>query len=246
MFGVEFLGHFPGFDFGPTLGLVEQYNLRLSHGFARTTSPRLWLPATTLLSESDLALHMVQERMDALTGVVGGASPITSFGVAEGQLDGPEDLIWSMFVANMQARNLGRGEVAQGELFINPQVSYVEEEGVQEDFDGCLSLPGLMFYVRRWMTIDISALGRPPSRETGSVAFIIQHEHDHDCYGMLCVHRRVPETPSFFVPPELRPLFVSQYIKTGRWMEWPYQLPGESWLDAMAFLDAFRGPYTQN
>ena len=246
MFDIEFLGYFPGFDFGPTQGLVEQYVLRTSHGFARTTSPRLFLPATTFLSESDLALGAVQARMDALTGVVGGTSPITSFGVAEGQLDGPEDLIWSMFVANTQAQNLGRGEVAPGELFINPQVSYVEEEGVQENFDSCLSFPGLMFYVRRWMTIDISALGRPASRETGAVAFIIQHEHDHDCYGMPCMHRRVPGTPAFLVPPELRPLFVTEYIHTGRWMEWPYQLPGESWQDAMAFLDAFCEPYMQN
>lgn len=244
MFDIEFLGHFPGFDFGSTPGLVEQYLLRTSHGFARTTSPRLFLPADPV-SEADLVLHSLQGRMDMLDGFVGGSSPIKSLGVADSQLDDPDGFIRSMFVANMQAGNLHKSSVAPGELFVNPGVSYVEAFGTQEDADGCLSFSGLVLLARRWRVIDIWGLGRTVSREVDTVAFILQHEWDH-LFGIPCMQRRVPGTPIFFVPPEVRTLFFEQFFYTGRMMEWPYQLPGDSWLEAMAFLDMFCEPYRQN
>ena len=66
-------------------------------------------------------------------------------------------------------------------VFVNPAV--VEEEGVQSEEEGCLSVPGFAAKVRRPSRLVVRGLdgdGEPHEVEgTGLLARVLQHELDH-------------------------------------------------------------------
>ncbi len=67
-------------------------------------------------------------------------------------------------------------------VLVNPQVEALGPE-VEEDWEGCLSVPGLRGVVPRWVRIryrGFDAFGQPIDREAeGFHARVVQHECDH-------------------------------------------------------------------
>lgn len=68
-------------------------------------------------------------------------------------------------------------------VVINPKIDYVEEEGMKNSTEGCLSIPGKSLRVKRYKKIHISYFdrsGKYISKEmSGFGAVIAQHEYDH-------------------------------------------------------------------
>ncbi len=66
-------------------------------------------------------------------------------------------------------------------VFINPEI--LEREGVQVDFEGCLSVPGKSGKVARAMKVKVRALDENMEEfeleAEGLMARCIQHENDH-------------------------------------------------------------------
>lgn len=67
-------------------------------------------------------------------------------------------------------------------VLINPVITPLGDEE-EEDWEGCLSVPGMRGVVPRWRRIryqGVDALGRPIDREAeGFHARVVQHECDH-------------------------------------------------------------------
>ena len=67
-------------------------------------------------------------------------------------------------------------------ILINPRITPIGDEE-EEDWEGCLSVPGLRAVVPRWRRIRYSGFdekGRPIEREVeGFHARVVQHECDH-------------------------------------------------------------------
>jgi peptide deformylase len=65
--------------------------------------------------------------------------------------------------------------------FINPRI--ISKSGTQTDQEGCLSVPGLGAFVKRYNKVEVEALdieGKKFKLETeGLMARIVQHELDH-------------------------------------------------------------------
>lgn len=235
-FDVPFLALIPGFNFGPTAELCGKYKKHVLHGLARATAPHLYVPARDETPE--LWIPSVYEGAATLDGFVGrDSSPIPALGMAYAQLDRASEVNWRIFVANMDANDLSMASVAPGETFYDPRLVPVESQGVRGTIDLCLSVPGLASWVEYWQTVIVSAINRPESREVDDVAAILQHENNH-LNGWLCIQMRVPGTPVYFVPPELKALFF-QYVDAGRLAEWPYQILGDDWYGVLEFLDVY-------
>jgi peptide deformylase len=71
-------------------------------------------------------------------------------------------------------------------IYVNPSITH---EGIKKSgYEGCLSIPGRQFSVRRYETVNVSAWdakGRPFNVScSGFVARVISHEFDH-CLGRL-------------------------------------------------------------
>ncbi|AFZ37957.1 Peptide deformylase [Stanieria cyanosphaera PCC 7437] len=70
----------------------------------------------------------------------------------------------------------------QPTVMINPQIIAYSEEKVQ-DWEGCLSIPGLRGLIRRYQTIEVEYYNREGQKQrqilTDFVARIFQHELDH-------------------------------------------------------------------
>ena len=68
------------------------------------------------------------------------------------------------------------------EAIINPSIEYHWEE-ILDDWEWCLSIPGIRAKVPRWKDIDIHYLDRhgvsQRTRLTDFIARIFQHEYDH-------------------------------------------------------------------
>ena len=107
-------------------------------------------------------------------------------GLAANQVDLP----YRLFVANPE----GRAEAKETEgVFINPVLS--GGRGLEEDEEGCLSIPGIRAPVTRNATIKIQAYDLDGNEITGEVddlmARIVQHETDH-LDGTLFIDRLGP------------------------------------------------------
>ena len=67
-------------------------------------------------------------------------------------------------------------------VLVNPRITPLSEE-MEDDWEGCLSIPDLRGRVPRSREVQIRALGtegqRVEFRATGFHARVIQHEHDH-------------------------------------------------------------------
>jgi peptide deformylase len=64
--------------------------------------------------------------------------------------------------------------VQWGEIFVNPDVIYMTQEGKNWAPESCLSLPGQTFMVERYNVIRVDG-----KVYTGLHARVIQHEQDH-------------------------------------------------------------------
>jgi len=107
-------------------------------------------------------------------------------GLAANQVDLP----YRLFVANPE----GTAEAKETEgVFINPVLS--GGRGLEEDEEGCLSIPGIRAPVTRNATIKIQAYDLDGNEITGEVddlmARIVQHETDH-LDGTLFIDRLGP------------------------------------------------------
>ena len=67
-------------------------------------------------------------------------------------------------------------------ILINPQI-VAHSDNLEDDWEGCLSIPELRGQVPRWRTVDVSALDRAGKeiqlKAEGFFARILQHELDH-------------------------------------------------------------------
>lgn len=72
---------------------------------------------------------------------------------------------------------------SQPKVFINPEVTVLDQETLREYDEGCLSVPGFYETVKRPEKVRVDAIGRdgqPFSLEPdGLLAVCIQHELDH-------------------------------------------------------------------
>lgn len=89
-----------------------------------------------------------------------------------------------------------KGDKGIKETFINAKIIHSSEEA-WEDYEGCLSIPGLSQKVKRPWEITIEYLDRNFLKHTktfkGMTARIIQHEYDHT-QGVLYINRLKPLT----------------------------------------------------
>lgn len=76
----------------------------------------------------------------------------------------------------------------KAEAIINPKVEYLESAGTKSSTEGCLSIPGKQFKVKRYKKLNMSYTNRHGEFKTeqakGFRAIVIQHEYDH-LNGML-------------------------------------------------------------
>jgi len=92
-----------------------------------------------------------------------------------------------IFVVN--AMDAGDGNYPQ--IFINPRVKPIGNKK-KRGYDGCLSLPGLYGYTRRYNKVKVSYLNEQGEKLSGIfsnlMARVIQHEFDH-LEGVLWIDR---------------------------------------------------------
>lgn len=66
---------------------------------------------------------------------------------------------------------------------INPLVNYNTDAGTKSSTEGCLSIPGKQFKVKRYKDIDVTYYNRngefKAENLTGFKAIVFQHEYDH-------------------------------------------------------------------
>ncbi len=69
------------------------------------------------------------------------------------------------------------------EALINPVVNYIEEKGMKNSTEGCLSIPGKQYKVKRYKELNVSYYNRDAEyiteRAKGFRSIVIQHEYDH-------------------------------------------------------------------
>jgi peptide deformylase len=69
------------------------------------------------------------------------------------------------------------------ETIINPIIEYIDSAGTKMSREGCLSIPGKTFRVKRYKNINLSYYNRNAEfiteRATGFRAIVAQHEYDH-------------------------------------------------------------------
>lgn len=95
-----------------------------------------------------------------------------------------------LFIA-VVSDNDGQSDAATVVALFNPELTVIGSE-VAEDWEGCLSIPGIRGLVPRAREISVAALDREGSRlelvARDLSARVIQHEHDH-IDGVLFVDR---------------------------------------------------------
>lgn len=69
------------------------------------------------------------------------------------------------------------------EAVINPTIEYIESAGTKSSNEGCLSIPGKSFTVKRYKKINVTYFNRKAEYVTeqarGFRAIVFQHEYDH-------------------------------------------------------------------
>lgn len=72
---------------------------------------------------------------------------------------------------------------ATAEVIVNPKIEYIIDKGKKRSREGCLSIPGKRFVVRRYKQINLSYFDRygeyHAERAKGFRAIVAQHEYDH-------------------------------------------------------------------
>jgi peptide deformylase len=145
------------------------------------------------LRRVDAELHRLISEMFELMYAAEGV------GLAANQVDLP----YRLFVVNLESDPAAKEQEC---VFINPVIS--GRKGMQEQEEGCLSLPGLYGPVKRPEKVTINAYNLAGHEIRGEVngllARVIQHETDH-LDGVLFIDRLSP-TGQLALKQELRDL----------------------------------------
>ena len=85
-------------------------------------------------------------------------------------------------IAGLDDAGGGKSQPTQLQILINPALTVLSDD-LEEDWEGCLSIPDLRGQVPRHREVQVRALGAEGQqvdfRATGFHARVIQHEHDH-------------------------------------------------------------------
>jgi len=85
-------------------------------------------------------------------------------------------------IAGLDDAGTGKSQPTQLQILINPALTVLSHD-LEEDWEGCLSIPDLRGRVPRHREVQVRALGaeglQVDFRATGFHARVIQHEHDH-------------------------------------------------------------------
>ena len=78
--------------------------------------------------------------------------------------------------------NIEEGEKIKVSVLINPQIEKISDE-IEDEWEGCLSIPGMSGLVRRSKKIKYSGIDITGNKINGEAeglhARVIQHEYDH-------------------------------------------------------------------
>ncbi|MEJ5103810.1 peptide deformylase [Chryseobacterium sp. MYb328] len=143
-------------------------------------------------------------------------------GLSSSQINNPlqlfiadSQIIFENFDTEDQLLSFERNDKGIRETFINAKIINTSEE-TWEDYEGCLSIPGLSQKVERPWKITIEYLDQDFIRQTktftGLTARIIQHEYDHT-QGVLYIDHLKPLTRKM-IESKLKKI-VNGNIKTG-------------------------------
>ncbi len=139
----------------------------------RMGDPRLLEPAQPAAELDTADLHaLVQDLWDTMAAHqgVGLAAPQIAHGLRVAVLGGDGSLRYP------------EAESVPATALVNPKIYPLSEEK-EEEWEGCLSLPGMRGLVPRFRTIRYTAFtpeGKPIDREaSGFHARVVQHECDH-------------------------------------------------------------------
>lgn len=134
-------------------------------------------PVSFPLSEEDKqAVEILSRKFDAEGTAAGLAAPqigISKRIIVFATPDTPALRIWRPNLSDVMAKT----------LWINPSYTGIEEEGFNEDYEGCFSVEGVAGKVKRFNSIQYTAQTVDGDEVAGTVrgylATLIQHEIDH-------------------------------------------------------------------
>ena len=140
---------------------------------AKMGHPVLREPAEPVTDPTTLEIHrLIQDMAETLVDAEGA-------GLAAPQVHVPLRL---MIFHVPSHRDTEGGETVPLTVLVNPQITPLSDE-TDEDWEACLSVPGLTGLVPRWTSIRYSGValnGEPIERVAeGFHARIVQHECDH-------------------------------------------------------------------
>lgn len=144
-----------------------------------------------------------QEIQDLITNMWETMENSNGCGLSSSQINRPlpifivdSQIIFENFDTEDQLLNFEKNDKGIRETFINAKIINTSEE-TWEDYEGCLSIPGLSQKVERPWEITIEYLDQnfTPQTQTftGLTARVIQHEYDHT-QGVLYIDHLKPLT----------------------------------------------------
>ena len=167
------------------------------HKVLRMGDPRLLQVAAPVTEFNTPELDaLIQDMFDTMAALDGA-------GLAAPQIGIGKRLVIFSVEANPRYPD---AEVVPTTILINPQLEFPDQE-LEEDWEGCLSVPGMRGLVPRFARVRYSGFdqsGRRFSREVGGFhARVVQHECDH-LDGVL-YPRRIRDLTKFGFETELFP-----------------------------------------
>ena len=167
------------------------------HKVLRMGDPRLLQVAAPVTEFNTPELDaLIQDMFDTMAALDGA-------GLAAPQIGVGKRLVIFGVEANPRYPD---AEIVPTTILINPQLEFLGQD-IEEDWEGCLSVPGMRGLVPRFVRIRYSGFdqsGRSFSREVGGFhARVVQHECDH-LDGVL-YPRRIRDLTQFGFETELFP-----------------------------------------
>ncbi|GAB6054274.1 peptide deformylase [Magnetospira thiophila] len=134
-------------------------------------------PVLTRIADP-IADPMAPEVADLVDDMIDTLAEAGGVGLAAPQVHVP----WRLVIFHVPAARAEDGVAVPLTVLINPVITPLGE-AQQEDWEGCLSLPGFNGRVPRWTAIRYAGVGpdgQPIEREAqGFHARVVQHECDH-------------------------------------------------------------------
>ncbi len=210
----------------PTWKLVTKSILNRKEGIAATDAPHLYLPAHPLGESASIKpdVELLHSHVDPDS-----PSKVKAVGMAHPQLIAASKGSYRLFVAATTMKSLHPDDRVPGQLFVNPTVKPVEEEGYEDRIDMCVSISGVATLTRRWKVVDVIGANGKSARYEGDSAHAIQHEDDH-LNGKVCIDVGLSQgNPLFYVPPEVHRTFFDEYVAKGRLEDWELMFSPQQW-----------------